>query len=124
MAVSDELGLYAHPRPAIQVDGRTSLVEAIAREVESAHVDEVVVGLPLTLAGDDSPQTAEVRALIVRLRQRLGIPVTEWDERLSSVQASRGAPRATRRTGAVDSASAALVLQAVLDFRRAGPPTR
>lgn len=77
------------------------------------------MGVPITLAGGDSAQTTVVRALIARLRHRLLVPVTEWDERLTSVQAARAVgARKTRRDGVVDSAAAALLLQAVLDRRR------
>ncbi len=119
VAVSDELGLYAHPRPALIGLGQ-GLVEAVARLVEDEGISEVVVGLPLRLSGGDSEQTASARALVASLRKRLRVPVTEWDERLSSVQAARAVKGSRRqRSGELDSAAAALVLQAALDARRA-----
>jgi len=120
VAVSDELGLYAHPRPAILVTPRVNVVEAIARLVEDEQVAEVVVGLPLSMSGLESAQTATAHAFANRLRERLGVPVTEWDERLSSVEAERQLKGPRRRTGELDSAAASLVLQAVLDSRRRG----
>lgn len=120
VAVSDELGLYAHPRPALIGLGQ-GLVEAVARLVEDEGISEVIVGLPLRLSGGDSEQTASARALVASLRKRLRVPVTEWDERLSSVQAARAVKGSRRqRSGELDSAAAALVLQAALDARRAG----
>lgn len=120
VALSDELGLYAHPRPAIR-GGRNAVLDAVAKLVSDEAVDELVVGLPLSLSGEESAQTAIVRELVARLRERLGIPVTEWDERLSSVQAGRTVRGAERRkSGELDSAAAALILQAVLDSRRSG----
>jgi putative Holliday junction resolvase len=123
VAISDELGLYAHTRPAIFTRSSAEAVEAIARLAESEGVAEVVVGLPLSLSGADSAQTALVRKIVAELRRRLAIPVTEWDERLSSVEAARivtGAGR--RRSGELDSAAAAVILQAVLDARRGRRP--
>lgn len=119
VAVSDELGLYAHPRPAIRGGGR-ALLEAAPALVEREGVDEVVVGLPLTLAGGDSAQTRAVRALAERLRERLDVPVRLRDERLTTVEAARGAPAAARRDGSLDSAAAAVLLQAELDARARG----
>lgn len=120
VAVSDELGLYAHPRPAIR-GGARALLEAMPALVEREGVDEVVVGLPLTLAGGDSDQTRAVRALAGRLRERLDVPVRLRDERLTTVEASRRAPAAaTRRDGTLDSAAAAVLLQAELDARAGG----
>ena len=116
VAVSDELGLYAHPRPAIRGGGR-ALLEAMPALVEREGVDEVVVGLPLTLAGGDSAQTRAVRALAERLRERLPVPVRLRDERLTTVEAARRLPAAARRDGTLDSAAAAVLLQAELDAR-------
>ncbi|MEX1103994.1 MAG: Holliday junction resolvase RuvX [Dehalococcoidia bacterium] len=118
VAVSDDLGLYAHPRAAILTRGDAPLVEELARLVSADGISEVVVGLPLSLSGEDSAQTAQVRALVHRLRERLTIPVSTWDERLTSVQAGRSVREGRTRTGLTDSAAAALILQAVLDSRR------
>jgi putative Holliday junction resolvase len=71
------------------------------------------------MSGLDSAQTARVRDLVMRLRKVLPVPVTPWDERLSSVQARRDV-RDRDRSGTLDSAAAALVLQSVLDARRTG----
>lgn len=118
VALSDELGLFAHPRPAI-FPARESPADAVVRLVADEHVDEVVVGLPLSLSCAESAQTREARAFAARLRAVLSVPVTEWDERLSSVEAARsGAGRGRRASGELDSAAAAVVLQAVLDARR------
>ncbi len=123
VAISDELGLLAHTRPALATRTSEELVNAIVRLVESEDVEGVVVGIPLSLSGADSPQTTVVRNLVTALRRRLVVPVTEWDERFSSVEASRvvkGASR--RRSGELDSVAAALVLQSVLDSRRGAAP--
>ncbi|MEZ4492772.1 MAG: Holliday junction resolvase RuvX [Dehalococcoidia bacterium] len=118
IAVSDELGLLAHPREAL----RGNAMDLIARVIELVNadsIDEVIVGLPVTMAGGDSSQTRDVRAFVVALRGALPIPVSEWDERLSSVEAAgRGLKSRDRASGRQDSAAAAIILQAVLDSRR------
>ena len=95
--------------------------EIIVTFVEDESVDEVVVGLPLTLSGGDSDQTSWVRDMADRLRTRLSVPVTVWDERLSTVEAKQEGRKAAKgsRTD-LDSRAAALVLPAVLDARRGG----
>lgn len=118
MAVSDELGLYAHPRPALHVRSDEAALLAVAELVEQEGVAEVVVGVPIGLAGRPTAQTKAVRAFVERLRARLPVPVTEADERLSTIEAARRAPRRRHRDGTIDSAAAAVVLQAVLDARR------
>lgn len=122
VAVSDELGLYAHPRPALH-GGARAILEAVPALVEREGVGEVIVGLPLTLAGGDSDQTRAARALAERLRERLDVPVRTRDERLTTAEAARHAPAArARRDGSLDSAAAAILLQAELDARARSRP--
>lgn len=121
MAISDELGVMAHPRPAIMEKGRSAVLQRIADIVRAEDIAEVVVGLPLTLKGARGAQAEEVSRFVAELRQALVIPVTEVDERLSSAQAERLVPGAgKKRDGTLDSAAAAVILQTVLDRRRGG----
>ncbi len=123
VALSDELGMFAHPRPAILADSMPRMVDEIVRMVGADDIGEVVVGLPLSLSGSDSGQTASARELVRTLRERLAVPVSTWDERLSSVEAARTVRGAAKRkSGELDSQSAAIVLQAVLDSRRGAIP--
>jgi putative Holliday junction resolvase len=119
LALSDELGMFAHPRPAIRQRSEAETIDSIARLVAAEEVAEVFVGLPLTLVGGDSEQTVAARAFTAALRRALSVPVRECDERYSSVQATRSVKGAARRkSGEVDSAAAALILQSILDARR------
>ena len=121
VALSDELGMFAHPRPAIHSASMLLMVDEVVRLADADDVGEVVVGLPLSLSGRDSDQTVRVRELVRALRERLTVPVSTWDERLSSVEAARAVKgSAKRKSGVLDSESAAIVLQAVLDSRRGG----
>jgi putative Holliday junction resolvase len=91
--------------------------------VDDYEVGEIVVGLPLTLAGDEGPQAAAVRVTVRRLLEPLGVPVLYHDERLSSAQAERamadaGADARARR-GSVDMVAATVFLQSYLDASRA-----
>lgn len=123
VAISDELGMFAHPRPAIVAGTRAAAVAEAVRIAENEGVSEIVVGLPLTLAGGESEQTRSARAFALELRSRVSVPVTPWDERLSSKEAARGgAGQGKRRDGSLDSAAAAVVLQSVLDSRRGSRP--
>lgn len=120
VATSDDLAMFAHPRPAFQGD-EASTIESVVAFVQVETVSEVIVGLPLTLSGGDSDQTRWVRDVADRLRARLSVPVTFWDERLSTVEAKHEDRKAAKgsRTD-LDSRAAALFLQAVLDARRGG----
>ena len=121
VAVSDELGLYAHPRPAIAAKPPAAAMRAIQKVVEAEAVTEIIVGLPLTLGGERGHQADSLREFVSTLRSQLTVPVREVDERFSSAQAAKQSPGlAGRRDGTLDSASAAVVLQGVLDKRRGG----
>jgi putative Holliday junction resolvase len=123
VAVSDELGLFAHPRPAIAAASQPALVSEVERLVAAEGVDEVVVGVPLGLHGGETPQTRAARDLANALRLRLAVRVTEWDERLSTVEASRYVRgRQHRQSGALDSAAAAIVLQSLIESRKGAAP--
>lgn len=119
VAVSDELGMLAHPRPAIPGRDRAAALRAIAAIVAAEGIREIVVGLPLSLSGERGPQARAVEAFVADLRKAVAVPVRTADERLTSAQAARQAPAAARRRdGTLDSLAAALLLQAELDARR------
>ena len=96
LAVSDALGMMAHPLPTHE--GPPDLaISAIASLVKDRDVARVVVGLPLSMDGTDSDMTREVRTFAARLAAALGAAVTVelQDERLSSA----GAEDALREIG-------------------------
>ena len=91
-------------------------VASIVREWEAV---DVYVGLPLHLSGDEGSASVMAREWAAGLAERIEAPVRLIDERLSTVQAQR-ALRASGRTtrqsrSEIDSASAVMVLQSVLD---------
>ena len=83
---------------------------------------EVVVGLPLSLAGRETASTADARAFASQLAHQLQCPVRMIDERLSTVQASAGLREAGRSSkqqrGVVDQVAAVILLQHALDAER------
>jgi len=120
VAVSDELGLLAHPRLTIARRGMRADVEQVARLAAAEQAERVVVGLPLTLDGEVGLRAKRVLLLVEALRAALpAIPVETWDERFSTAAAERalreqGLPRA-RKNAIVDQNAAAFILQGWLD---------
>ena len=107
-AVSDPTGTLATPiEPVLRPATRKGFARVcdVVREREAALV---VVGLPLSLSGGDSAQTAEARAFAQRLAERIDVPVELHDERFTTLMASRdpGDPRASE-----DSRAAAHLLE-------------
>ena len=107
VAVSDELGLTAQP------------VLTLVRKYGCA---QVVVGNPLYMSGDISPQALKAQAVAQSLQQETGVTVTLWDERLSTTEAHRHLDAAGRlpadRRAVIDQVAAVLILQSFLDSRR------
>jgi putative holliday junction resolvase len=124
VAVSDPTGTVATPLTVL--DSREVLHDPsqLARLVEEYEAAGLIVGLPLTMAGEEGPQAARIREHVDALSERLGIPVTLWDERLTTVQARRSLAEAgldeREQRKMVDMVAASLILQSYLDARR-GP---
>ena len=117
LARSDALGMLAVPLDAVPAGDGSQ--ESVAGAVGEWEAIEVFVGLPLQLSGDEGTASAGAREWAARLAELTQVPVRLMDERLSTVQAQRGlqaAGRSTRQSRSlIDSASAVIVLQAVLD---------
>ncbi|RMH18731.1 MAG: Holliday junction resolvase RuvX [Gemmatimonadetes bacterium] len=124
VAVSDPTATIATPLETLRRRAGKRPPFAALSELARAHeVEALVVGLPLSPAGDETDWCREVRALGDGLAERLGVPVHYVDERYTSVQAERavrgsGLPRHKREDKArVDRAAAVLILQSWLDRR-------
>ncbi len=122
LAVSDPTGTIAQPLPTLtRRAGKRPPVQAIVDLAREWQAEALVVGLPLTLEGDESDWTRETRAFGEKLAQRTGLPLHFIDERMTSVRAERavrslGLRRAEREDRTrVDAAAAVLILQAFLD---------
>lgn len=122
IALSDSLGLTAQPLTVVERQRMPADVEVVRALVERHAVEQVVVGLPLTLRGTTGPQAEKVTAFADALRRRLAVPVRLIDERLTTVQGERallatGASRRKRKQ-VIDQVAAQLILQQFLDAQR------
>lgn len=125
VALSDPTRTIASPRATYQRrEGKRPPWAELRKIVEEQEVEEFVIGLPLSLAGEEGEWAAEVRAFGAEVARRFGRPVHWVDERLTSVMAERavrgmGLKRSAREEkGRIDAAAAALILQAFLDASR------
>jgi putative Holliday junction resolvase len=108
-AVSDPSGTLATPLEAVERPDTRRGLGAIARLASDMEVERVVVGLPLTLAGEEGEQATAARAFAERLGAELRVPVELHDERLTT--------RLAERTGGgadADSRAAAHLLESYL----------
>jgi putative transcription antitermination factor YqgF len=117
VAVSDPTGTLATPLAAVQRPDTKRGLAAVARLVEDQEAERIVVGLPLTLRGEEGDQAERARTFAERLERRVSIPVELHDERLTT--------RLAERTGGerdADSRAAAHLLESYLARIRAGAP--
>lgn len=115
-AVSDPSRTLASPLAAVvRPDTRRGL-EAVARLVADQDADAVVVGLPLTLRGEEGEQAGHARRFAARLAEAVGVPVELYDERLTTRMAERSGGSADS-----DSRAAAHLLESWLAARAASP---
>ncbi len=120
LSYGDEIGV-ATPLEAAVEDLEEERIEHIVRVAKERMATDLVFGYPYNMDGSIGFKAREVDAFIDRLLQRISLPVHRIDERLTSSEASKGFAKgrddALRRSGKLDSAAAALILQDFLDQR-------
>lgn len=118
LAMSDELGMLAHPLETVDVRTKNA-VERIAEVVKEKGISVVVVGMPRNMDGSFGPAAEKSKVLIEKLKETLECPVRAWDERLTTVSAQRALREAGRKAknqkNVVDQAAAQILLQSWLD---------
>ena len=125
LALSDESGTIAQPLDYIDGGAVARVGLELVRLCGERRVGKIVVGVPLRLDGKPSEQTERTLAFIAELRRATTIPVAQWDERLTSVQAERvlleGNVRRRERKLKIDKLAAQIMLQSYLDATNPSP---
>ena len=116
-AVSDPSGTLATPLRAMEQPDTRNGLAALARLADESGAERIVVGLPLTLAGEEGEQAREARTFAERLARKVSIPVELHDERMTTRLAER-----TGGQGDADSRAAAHLLESYLARAGAGAP--
>ncbi len=122
VAVSDELGFTAQPVLTLIRKKPRDDIRSLARLARRYACQEIVVGNPLHLSGEQSRQAEKTQAFAQSLADETKLPVHLWDERLTTTEAHRilyesGRPRPEHRK-VVDQVAAVIILQGFLDDRR------
>ena len=117
VAMTDPLAISVQGHPTLVVSGFEDTVSQILAFLSGHDVSTIVFGLPLNMDGTRGEMADEVERLGRELAQRSGIPVSYWDERLSSQQAKQilntgGTKRRDR--GEIDQLAAAVMLESYL----------
>ena len=125
VAVSDELGLTA--QPVMTLERRRNPREdlrSLARLARRLGVAAIVVGNPVHLSGELSPQAARTQAFAAELGELTGLPIHLWDERLTTREAHQilyeaGHARQDHRR-VVDQVAATLILRSFMEEQGTG----
>jgi putative Holliday junction resolvase len=121
VALSDPLGYTAQPLLTLWRKSRGEDLRSLLRIIRKHEVTEIVVGNPLHMSGDMSPWAAKVQEFAAELRDRCGLPLHLWDERLSSVAAHEILDEAGRerrdRKYVIDQVAAVVILRGWMEAR-------
>lgn len=122
LAISDESGLIAQSLETIRRKSTEEDLKEITRVIDQFKIEKIVVGLPKNMNGTLGKQAEMVLEWIEGLKKRISLPVVTWDERLTTVGATKILLEADlsrkKRKKVVDQLAAALILQGFLDQDR------
>ncbi len=119
VAVSDGFRSVATPLTTIRRKKFTKDAETLVALIAEREIAGLVLGLPLNMDGTEGPRCQSTRAFARNLEKLIDLPITFWDERLSTVAAERALLEADttrkRRAEVIDHVAASYILQGALD---------
>ena len=122
VAISDGLRQVATPLETIRRKKFTADAARLGEICAARRIGGLVLGLPRNMDGSEGPRCQSTRAFARNLDRALGLPITFWDERLSTVAAERALLEAdtsrARRAEVIDHVAAGYILQGALDRMR------
>ncbi len=119
MALSDTRLTVASPHSTLKRGKFSKLAAHVSGLAASEEIGGIIIGLPINMDGSEGPRCQSVRQLQVNLADVLDLPMTFWDERLSTAAVTRTMIEADlsrkRQKEVVDKMAAAYILQGALD---------
>jgi putative Holliday junction resolvase len=119
IAVSDALRCTAQGLTVLNRSGVADDIGVIKELIKTSQVSEVVVGLPKNMDGSLGEGARKVLSFVSKLEEALSVPIVLWDERWTTVAATRMLLQADvtrkKRRKVVDKVAAVLILQGYLD---------
>jgi putative Holliday junction resolvase len=119
VAVSDRMRSVASPLSTIRREKFTLDAAALLKITTEREIVGLVLGLPMNMDGTEGPRCQSTRAFARNLEKLTDLPITFWDERLSTVAAERAMLEADmsrkRRAEVIDHVAAGFILQGALD---------
>lgn len=119
VAISDLRRSVASPIETIRREKFTLDAARLLALLSARGVGAIILGLPLNMDGSEGPRVQSTRAFARNLERLTPLPITFWDERLSTVAATRAMLEADlsrkQRSERVDNVAASYILQGALD---------
>ncbi len=119
VAISDLRRTIATPTEVIRRSKFTEDAAKLLAIVQKRDVCGIILGLPLNMDGSEGPRVQSTRAFARNLARLTDLPISYWDERLSTVAATRalieGNTSRKRRAEVIDQVAAGYILQGALD---------
>lgn len=119
VAISDLTLSIATPHSTIRRKKFTTDAEALLEIINERQIAGIVLGLPRNMDGSEGPRAQSTRAFARNFERLCALPLTFWDERLSTVAAERALLEAdtsrARRAEVIDHVAAGYILQGALD---------
>jgi putative Holliday junction resolvase len=124
VAVADPTGSFALPVTVIERTNLKADLERITSLAREYNADEMVVGDPVTLAGQRGPAAEKIDRFVEQLSRVFSGAIHRVDERMTTAQATKSLIAAdvsrAKRKNVVDKMAAALILETFLARRRSG----
>lgn len=122
LAVCDDSEILASPLGVINENAFEKCARSIADKAKSSGAGLVIVGYPRNMDGSAGQRAQKSESLSKRLKALTGLEVKLWDERLTTVSATRALNetnvRGKKRKAVIDAVSAVILLESYLDYRR------
>lgn len=119
LAISDPSRLIASGMGYVSPGGIDKTADAVAQQAKSSGAVAVIVGLPVNMDGSHGSRAQRCEKFACLLKERLEMPVATFDERMTTMTASRYLnetnTRGAKRKQVIDTLSAQIILQNCLD---------
>ena len=120
LAISDAEQQFAFHHQVVENKNRKYVLQKIVAICDQEEVEEVVVGLPISLAGQEKIMASIAREFVIELTEVLALPISLEDERMTSALSQKqlaGSPQANKKNQ-IQMESARILLEDVLKRRR------
>ena len=122
LAISDEDKLVATPLKTIIKKNNIDFINEIKKVIKENNVKGIIIGNPLNMDGSRGPSAQSAQDFAKNLSTNISIPITMWDERLSSEGAFKISSNldinVSKKVNKLDQNAASFILQGAIDYIR------